>query len=213
MQIVNYCIGGAIKFLLKPFFIKWNRLKLWLTGVNHGKNCKIYNRFYLFLHPRGRIIIGDNFSFSSGSNFNQLSRNIRGAIYVTEGASLIIGNKVGISSSCLWVTNGLTIGDYVNIGADTLILDTDAHSLDWQERRVNDVRNSKPIVIEDDAFIGTRCIILKGVTIGARSIIGAGSVVSKSIPPDCVAAGNPCVVLKRLNQEKTNNTVVNETVE
>ena len=201
MRIFNYSLGGAGKFLLKPFYIKWNRLKMRLTGAELGEGSKIYNKLYYFLHPKGRICIGKNFSFSSGSNFNQLSRNLRGAIYVAEGASLMIGNKVGISSSCLWVTKGLTIGDHVNIGADSLILDTDAHSIDWQERRSSDTRNSKPIVIEEDAFIGTRCIILKGVTIGARSIIGAGSVVTKNIPPDCIAAGNPCVVIKRITKD------------
>ena len=57
---------------------------------------------------------------------------------------------------------------------------------------------SASIVIEDDVWVGAHSIILKGVTIGARSIIGAGSVVTKSIPADCVAAGNPCKVLKSL---------------
>ena len=56
-----------------------------------------------------------------------------------------------------------------------------------------------PIVIEDDVLIGTRCIILKGVTIGARSIIGSGSVVVKSIPADCIAAGNPCKIIRYIN--------------
>ena len=50
-------------------------------------------------------------------------------------------------------------------------------------------------------WIGAQCIVLKGVTIGARSIIGAGSVVTKSIPADCIAAGNPCKVLRRLERE------------
>lgn len=57
---------------------------------------------------------------------------------------------------------------------------------------------SAPIVVEDDVWVGAHSIILKGVTIGARSIIGAGSVVTKSIPADCVAAGNPCRVIKNL---------------
>jgi acetyltransferase-like isoleucine patch superfamily enzyme len=55
-----------------------------------------------------------------------------------------------------------------------------------------------PVTIEDDVWIGAQCIILKGVTIGARSIIGAGSVVTKDIPADCVAAGNPCRIIKEL---------------
>lgn len=53
-------------------------------------------------------------------------------------------------------------------------------------------------MIEDDVFIGMNTIVLKGVTIGARSVIGAGSVVVKSIPADCIAVGNPAKVIKRL---------------
>ncbi len=61
---------------------------------------------------------------------------------------------------------------------------------------------SASIIIEDDVWTGTRCIILKGVHIGARSIIAAGSVVVKDIPADCVAGGNPCKVIKNLNENK-----------
>ena len=58
---------------------------------------------------------------------------------------------------------------------------------------------SAPVTIGDDVWIGANCIILKGVTIGARSVIGAGSVVTKSIPADCIAAGNPCRIVKSLH--------------
>lgn len=57
---------------------------------------------------------------------------------------------------------------------------------------------SKPIVIEDDVFIGANCLILKGVTIGARSIVAAGSVVTRSVPADCIVGGNPARIIKRL---------------
>ena len=88
-----------------------------------------------------------------------------------------------------------------------MILDTDVHQLDYLARRgvrvsdkVDDITTvqSAPITIEDDVWIGANCQILKGVTIGARSIIGAGSVVTKSIPADCIAAGNPCRVIRTL---------------
>lgn len=83
------------------------------------------------------------------------------------------------------------------------MLDTDSHSLNYLLRRDanTDVPNTKPIIIEDDVLIGARSIVLKGITIGARSIIGAGSIVTKSIPSDCIAAGNPCKVIKYLNHE------------
>lgn len=156
-----------------------------------------------------KIIIGNNFLFTSGEAYNPLCRNIRGCIYAGEGARIQIGNNVGISSACIWANNNITIGDYVLIGGDCIIMDTDAHNLDYKVRSSGEVNDkgksldhltakSQSIVIEDNAFIGTRCIVLKGVTIGARSIIGSGSIVTKSIPPDCIAAGNPCKVIRKI---------------
>ena len=58
--------------------------------------------------------------------------------------------------------------------------------------------NSQPIVIEDDAWIGMNCIILKGVTVGRGAVVGAGSVVTKDVPPWTLVAGNPARVIKEL---------------
>lgn len=91
-----------------------------------------------------------------------------------------------------------------------MIIDTDSHQMDYRMRlrdasehftkeELQDNIKSAPITIEDDVWVGAHSIILKGVTIGARSVIGAGSVVTKSIPADCVAAGNPCKVIKSIN--------------
>lgn len=116
-----------------------------------------------------RISIGENFYFSSGDAVNPMTSNLQGAVYVEPGAEL-------------------AIGDNEKIGACVLITDTDAHPMDYMARRTsNEGTKSAPIVIEDDVWVGAHSIILKGVTIGARSIIGAGSVVTKNIPPDCVA--------------------------
>lgn len=107
---------GGIKFIFRGLYVKWNAFKLKITGAKIGRNCSIFNKLYYFLHPNGVIEIGDNFTFSTGSNFNQLSRNVCGSIYVAENAVLKIGDNVGISSSCIWVTDSITIGNHVNIG-------------------------------------------------------------------------------------------------
>lgn len=105
-----------------------------------------------------------------------------------------------MSNTAIICTKSISIGDNVKIGAGCLLMDSNFHSLDYEMRRNSslDGKNavSSPIIIEDDVFIGARSIICKGVIIGARSIIAAGSVVIKSIPPDCIAGGNPCVVIK-----------------
>jgi acetyltransferase-like isoleucine patch superfamily enzyme len=191
------------------FYLYWNRILFKLNGASIGKNLTAYSRIYLLKHPNANLFIGDNFLFLSDEAFNPLCRNIRGCFYLPFSSSeIIIGNDTGISSSCIWAKERITIGNRVKIGADCILMDTDAHNLDYRVRASNEMIGkyykdsltaaSAPITIEDDVLVGTRCIILKGVTIGARSIIGSGSVVTKSIPSDCIAAGNPCKVIRSI---------------
>lgn len=177
-----------------------NRMILKSHGVVFGKNIQIPSKV-LWLIRGGRITIGDNFYLSSGNGVNPIASNLQADVYVEPGATLTIGNNVGMSSTRLWIHESARIGNNVKIGGCVLITDTDAHPMDYVARRSsNEGTKSAPVVIEDDVWVGAHCIILKGVTIGARSVIGAGSVVTKSIPADCVAAGNPCRVIKSLNQ-------------
>lgn len=175
-----------------------NRMILKAHGVVFGKNIQIPSKV-LWLIRGARITIGDNFYLSSGNGVNPIASNLQADVYVEPGATLTIGNNVGMSSTRLWIHESARIGNNVKIGGCVLITDTDAHPMDYMARRSsNEGTKSAPVVIEDDVWIGAHCIILKGVTIGARSVIGAGSVVTKSIPADCVAAGNPCKVIKLL---------------
>lgn len=178
----------------------YNLLRLKMYGVEHGAHCVIHGKLYINLFSTAKVKIGDNLYFSSGWGINALCANKRGVIYATENANITIGNNVGMSSVVLWAHESITIGDHVKIGGNSILIDTDSHNMDYLVRRgqYTDWGVSKPIVIEDDVFIGVNCIILKGVTIGARSIIAAGSVVTKSIPADCVAGGNPAKVIKSL---------------
>lgn len=209
MDILKNVKGGAKRCLhpkeiKKRFWIWFNRMWFRYKGVTFGKNMQVYDKFYLRKARSGTVTIGDNFVFSSGSCYNPLCRNVRGCIALHEGAKVTIGNNVSMSSTCVRSNISITIGDNVNIGGDCILLDTDSHNLDWRVRRdkARDVRtaNNRPIVIGDDVLIGARSIILKGVTIGARSVIGSGSVVTKDIPADCIAAGNPAKVIRQIKQ-------------
>ena len=174
---------------VRAFIIKFLNLPATLR-------IKLYPRINRMKLGGARISIGDNF-YSSGDAVNPMTSNLQGAVYVEPGAELTIGNNVGMSSARIWVHDSVAVGNNVKLGACVLITDTDAHPMDYMARRTsNEGTKSAPIVIEDDVWVGAHSIILKGVTIGARSIIGAGSVVTKSIPADCVAAGNPCRVIK-----------------
>lgn len=182
--------------------IYWNRFLFLMLGVNYGKRLRVHNKVYVL--GKGQISIGDDFHFTSGDCLNPICRNIRGVLYVPFKESKIeIGDGVGMSSTCIWAKEHIIIGNNVNIGGDCLIIDNDAHPHKYELRRrgvaqVDDIP-SAPIVIDDDVWVGAECIILKGVHIGARSIIAAGSVVINNIPEDCVAGGNPCKVIHPLN--------------
>ena len=128
---------------------------------------------------------------------------VRSSIVVLKGATLEIGDNTGMSQVSITCKQNVHIGSNVKIGAGTLIFDTNFHSTDWKVRRTeNDLVEAKnaSVWIGDDVFIGTRSIICKGVRIGDRSIIAAGSVVVNDIPPDCMAGGNPCKVIKTLSE-------------
>jgi acetyltransferase-like isoleucine patch superfamily enzyme len=198
------------RYILKQFYIILNLLKFKILGIKYGANLRAYSQIFLDIHSESIVEIGKCVTMTSGKSYNPLARNLISSLCAErEGTILKIGDYTGISSSCIWAKLKIVIGNYVNIGADTIIMDSDAHSLDWKirsSRKCNsqgeslDIITSKcaPIIIEDNVFIGTKCIILKGVTIGARSIIAAGSVVTHSIPCDSIAAGNPCKVIKKL---------------
>ena len=194
------------------FYRLWNILKFRMLGVSLGKGSSIVNKVYLYVGSDSNVTIGDGFAVNSGDNINPLCSNIRCSINVGNNATLKIGSMSGISGGCIWATDSITIGNHVNIGANCIIMDGDIHSTDWRLRHIDRTSGSpipykhRPITIGDDVWIGANSIILKGVTIGARSIIGAGSVVTKDIPADCIAAGNPCHVIKMKGGVSVHNT-------
>ncbi|MDN5357399.1 MAG: maltose O-acetyltransferase [Candidatus Methanomethylophilaceae archaeon] len=106
------------------------------------------------------------------------------------GFNIVLGRQVLINCNCTFLdSNHIIIGDFVMIGPNVTIITPD-HSRDPARRRaVGTV--SKPVTIESDAWIGAGSIILPGVKIGKASIVGAGSVVTRDVPPGTTVAGNP----------------------
>lgn len=190
--------------IVREYWILCNKMKLKINNIQFGLNCALFNSLYI--RNNGNICIGDNFLMTSMGGYNPLCRNIRGAIIADKKANIRIGNHVHVSSPCIWARKSIVIGNDVKIGGDSIIIDSDAHSLNFLDRRIgrddDDSRNacSREVVIGNDVLIGTRCIILKGVHIGDRSVIGAGSVVTTDIPADTIAAGNPCRVIRKINE-------------
>ncbi len=109
---------------------------------------------------------------------------------VGKGAVLRIGNGTYLNRNTLVVAESrVEIGRDCKIAWDVVIMDSDLHPVQGT------VMENKPVIIEDDVWIGCRCIILKGVRIGRGAVIAAGSVVTKSVPPNAIVGGVPARVL------------------
>ena len=129
-------------------------------------------------------------------------------LYCDHGENIFIGNNVVIGMNCTFVDNQeIRIGNQVMIASNVQIY-TASHPVlpkerlvpDWKERETTFFRTyARPVVIRDNAWIGGGCIILPGVTVGENSVVGAGSVVNRDVPDNCVAAGNPCRVIRSLD--------------
>lgn len=174
-------------------------IQLKIRKARVGKRVKF--RGISQIKGRGKIVIGNDVTINSGASASPISCGAVTSLYVKSGAELSIGNGSGISASAIYCDNQITIGEHVMIGAGSRIFDTDFHSINMNERRKNGALGAKvkPVVIENDVFIGAGCIVCKGVTIGSGSVIGAGSVVTKSIPENEVWAGNPAKFIKKVD--------------
>lgn len=117
--------------------------------------------------------------------------------YCDYGSNISAGDKVFFNFNCVVLdVMKVTIGSNVLVGPSVQIY-TATHPMDWKERATG-VEFARPITIGSDVWIGGGAIICPGVTIGSRSVVGAGSVVTKDIPSDVFAAGNPCKVIRTL---------------
>lgn len=115
------------------------------------------------------------------------------------GHNISIGNNVFINFNSILMDNSeITIGDDVRIGPNACIY-TVNHAIDPDERATGICIN-QPVHIEDKVWFGGDVKVLPGVTVGEGSIIGTGSVVTKSIPAGVIAAGNPCRVIRKITE-------------
>jgi acetyltransferase-like isoleucine patch superfamily enzyme len=111
-----------------------------------------------------------------------------------------VGDNFAMSGGVLCAAQRITIGDNVAVGANSTIVDSDFHPLSPEERKRHPADGkTATVVVADDVFIGMNCLILKGVTVGRGSVIGAGSVVTRDVPPGVIVAGNPARIIKELH--------------
>ena len=193
-------IAGQVRHLFRraPSFL-W-MLELKIRGIKMSSPTHLIGHPICSRTPGSSISFGRHVTLDSSIRANPLGGLSPCVLRtVTATARLTLGDRVGISSCTIVAGNSIQIGDDTILGAGCMVLDNDFHSpgsgLSWLNEYS---KNSKPVMIGRGCFIGARSIILKGVALGDRVIIGAGSVVTKDIPAYSIAAGNPAKVVRSL---------------
>lgn len=189
-----------VSLIRNIFFIPFKIVNYFLLKISRVNYKRIQINGIIFIINSGKIHFGNDIKINSSKFKNIIGGDTRTSLVVKKGAILNLGNNVRISNTAIYCAERIEIGDNVFIGGSTKIWDTDFHSLDYIQRNAtpNDGYKTKPIIIEDNVFIGGFSIILKGARIGKNSIIGAGSVVSKAIPSNEVWAGNPARFIRKI---------------
>jgi hypothetical protein len=118
--------------------------------------------------------------------------------YTTGGENIRVGRNVFINQNCtMYDLGGIDIGDEVMIGPNVSLI-TSGHPLEPSRRR--DFVIAKPIVIQKNVWIASGAIIIGGVTIGENSVVAAGSVVTRDVPPNTLVGGNPARVIRSIGE-------------
>lgn len=199
--ILGYKLIRKVK---RNIFSLFDKFRCCLKFIGNGVNYSSFQTNgipYVMVAIGGRMSIGKNFTMNNNINGNPIGCYDKCTFFVDSGAELVIGDNVGISQSALVSLCSITIGNNVKMGGGTSLYTTDFHSLNPRIRAGNEdiaYRKNAPIEIGDNVFIGAKCIILKGVKIGANSVVGAGSVVTKPIPPNEIWAGNPAKFIRKV---------------
>ncbi len=184
------------------------------------KGLRVFKPCMTTIHPQSRILIEKYMNFNKQWDTDRMVQNrMAGMLYVAKGASLEVGafdiyagSRININEGAILkmgsgymnydcvidVFSSVSIGHGVVISERVVIRDSDNHTICEAGSEVENLSKSiaAPIAIEDHVWIGMNALILKGVTIGEGSIIAAGSVVNKDVPPHCLVGGVPAKVIK-----------------
>ena len=148
-------------------------------GKDHINNCNNYNYTYFKVDKSAKLVVHKSMILRPGTR-----------VEVEKNAKMDIGDLTLNYDSKIYCFNSIKIGNNVVISENCIIRDSDNH-------KINDNEISKPIIIEDDVWIGMNSTILKGVKIGKGAIVAAGSVVTRDVPQNVIVAGVPAKVIRK----------------
>lgn len=189
----------------KPYWIKHfsTRFNRWYVNRFIRPQFDSAGGFMEIAHPRhlelfGRHIHVGNHAHIIAATDNKIRLTTwsgkQGDGEIVIGHYCLISPGVRISSA-----TSVRLGDNCMLAANVYISDSDWHHV---YNRIRPFRCTKPVILEDNVWLGDSVMVMKGVTIGANSVVGAGSVVTRDIPPNVVAAGNPARIIKHINPER-----------
>ena len=160
--------------LFQPFYIK------------RGRRSVIYSNIRKDIVPFNSFELGEKSVIESFSTIN----NMVGAITIGSRSRIGLGNTI---------IGPVKIGNNVNLAQNIIISGLNHNYSDPDKTIISQGVNTSEVIIEDDVWIGANSVILAGITIGKRSVIGAGSVVIRDVPPYSIVVGNPGKIIKQYN--------------
>jgi acetyltransferase-like isoleucine patch superfamily enzyme len=199
MVAVRLGFDAVTQMALTRFWTLLFRLRCRVHGITCGHNVEVFGRV-IIRAPAGGIAISNNVQLISSSwraTAGALNHPVRLRTF-RPGARIIIDEGAGLNGTSITCrSRTIRIGSGTMVGPNCALVDSDFH-VPWPPSRRNDgtTESDSDVLIGRNVWIGANCLILKGVTIGDNSVIGAGSVVVRSVPANTLAAGNPAKVLK-----------------
>lgn len=188
------------QLVVRPLSTLWARLMLAVWGAVGGAGLCIYGRIRLY--NAGELILGRRVRLSSGSTNNYVGGDRRLSLFIGPKGCLTIGDNCGISNSTIVCMEEVTLLPGTFIGGGCNLYDTDFHPVDAEGRDQRGAGACGPIRIGPRAFVGGHSTILKGVTIGEGAVIGAGSLVTRAVPPYEIWAGVPAKRIRSLSEQE-----------
>ena len=173
------------------------------SGLKASDTLKIKGRPIIQISNLAKVVIGDNVTLNSRNYGYHVNMHSPVKLMADrENAVIKIGNNTRINGACLHAYNRIEVGNNCLIAANVQIFDANGHEISFENpvNRINTSSNGKPIIIEDNVWIGLNAIVLPGVRIGQGAVIGANTIVDKDVPPMVVFAGNPGKVVRKANQ-------------
>lgn len=172
------------------------RFVLRCKGVQVHPTALITSMPYVKMAPNSTIIIGENVTIHSSPRMNPIIGRVTTAICtMSEGANIELQRDSGISGVCICAAREIILGEGSIVGGDAMIYDSDWHQLDDGYKWKCGIKDTaKPVHIGRGCFLAARAMVLKGVTLGDGVVVGAGAVVTKSVPAEHLVYGNPCQI-------------------